>query len=155
MDLVAELSPSTNRLVIADPKKPADTRFLTVVQGTDSGVKAATATAIHSTAGTAYDGAVVANTAVVFPVTVAGNVATTTFSVPSTVTRILVTGLQRSKGYDVTIGAVSGGNKTVRVKTGSALKSDDGGVLGVGFPASKSATQTGYVAGFKKLNPPS
>ena len=153
MDLVAELSPSTNRLVIADPKKPADTRFLTVVQGTDSGAKATVATALHSTAGTAFDGAVVGNTAVVFPVTVAGNIATTTFSVPSTVTRVLVTGLQRSKGYDVTIGAVSGGSKTVTVKTGSSLKSDDGGVIGVDFPASNSPTQTGYVAGFKKLNP--
>jgi hypothetical protein len=41
----------------------------------------------------------------------------------------------------------------VKVTAGSSLKSDDGGVLGVGFPASKSPTQTGYVAGFKKVNP--
>jgi hypothetical protein len=111
------------------------------------------ATAIHSSARTAFDGAIIANTAVVFPVTAADNIATTTFSVPSSVTRILVTGLQRSKGYDLTIGAVSGGSKTVKVTTGGSLKSDDGGVLGVGFPASKSPTQTGYVPGFKKLNP--
>ena len=84
--------------------------------------------------------------------TAANNIATTTFSVPSGVTRILVTGLQRSKAYDVTIGT-AGGSQTVTIKTGTSLKSDDGGVLGVGFPASKSPTQTCYVAGFKKLNP--
>jgi len=39
-----------------------------------------------------------------FPVNAANNIATTTFAVPSAVTRILITGLQRSKGYDVTIG---------------------------------------------------
>jgi hypothetical protein len=152
MDRVADLSVSTNRLVIADPKKPADTRFLTVVQGTDSGVSAATAAAIHSTGGTPFDGAVVANTAVVFPVTAASNIATTTFSVPSTVTRILITGLQRSKGYDVTI-TPAGDTKTVTAKIGTSQQSDDGGVIGIGFPASKSPTQTGYVAGFKMLNP--
>jgi hypothetical protein len=152
MDRVADLSPSTNRLVIADPKKPADTRFLTVVQGSDSSAKADVATAIHSTAGTPFDGAVVGDTVVVFPVKAANNIATTTFSVPSGVTRFLITGLGRSKGYDVLI-ATAGGGKTVTVKAGTSLKSDDGGVIGVGFPVSKTPTQTGYVAGFKMLNP--
>jgi hypothetical protein len=51
------------------------------------------------------------------------------------------------------IASVGGGDKTVTVKAGSLLKSDDGGVIGVGFPASKTPLQTGYVAGFKMVNP--
>ena len=124
-----------------------------MVQGTDAAAKASVAIAVHSTAGTPYDGAVVGTTAVVFPVNAVNNIATTTFAVPSAVTRILITGLQRSKGYDVTIGT-AGDNKTVTVKTGASLKSDDGGSSrGPVSRHRKARPRPAMSAGFKKVNP--
>jgi hypothetical protein len=154
MDQVAELSVSTNRLVIADPKKPADTRFLTVVQGTDSAVKADTATVIHSTSGVAFDGAYVGTTSVVFPVTLPATITGTSYSVPSTVTRHLITGLTPGAHYTVNT-VTAGGQTKVTLTTGGTQVADIGGVIGVGFPASKTATLGGGVAGFKMVNPPS
>ncbi len=152
MDRVADLSTSTNRLLIADPKKPANTRFLTVVQGTDSSAKADTATLIHSTSGTAFDGAYVGTISVVFPVTVPATVSGTIYSVPSTVTKHLITGLTPGAHYTVTMATAAGQTK-ITLKTGGSLIADIGGVIGVGFPASATATQGGKVAGFKKLDP--
>ena len=152
MDRVADLSVSTNRLVITDPKMPADTRFLTVVQGTDSAAKADTATLIHSSSGVAFDGAYVGTTSVVFPVTIPATVTGTVYSVPSTVTRYLITGLTPGAKYTVTM-ATNAGQTTVTLKAGGSLIADIGGVIGVGFPASATATIGGSVAGFKMLNP--
>jgi len=154
MDQVADLSVSTNRLLISDPKMPADTRFLTVVQGTDSNAKADTATLVHSTSGVAFDGAYVGKTSVVFPVTVPVAVSGTVYSVPSTVTRHLITGLTPGAKYTVTT-ATSGTQTKVTVKAGGSLTADIGGVIGIGFPASATATLGGSVAGFKMVNPPS
>ncbi len=43
----------------------------------------------------------------------------------------------------------------VTLKTGGSTVADIGGVIGVGFPASKTATIGGSVAGFKMVDPPS
>src|SRR6202034_3843235 len=103
----------------ADPKKSANTRFLTVVQGTDAATKADTATVIHSTGGVAFDGAYVGTTSVVFPVTLPATIAGTSYSVPSTVTHHLITGLVPGAHYTVKA-TTAGGQTKVTLTTGGA-----------------------------------
>jgi hypothetical protein len=152
----AILEPAIDRLVIEDPAKPKDTRFLTVIQGTDAAATALTATAIHSSAGVAFDGAWIGNTAVMFPVTVPGNGVTggMTYSVPSTVTRQLITGLVPGKAYSVKL-TKSGSHTIVTLTVGGALAADVGGVAGVGFPVSITPTMGGKHIGFTMVGPQS
>jgi hypothetical protein len=63
------LETANDRLIIEDKSEPLDVRYLTVLQGSDANVAADPATAIHSIAGAAFDGASVGNTAMVFPTT--------------------------------------------------------------------------------------
>jgi hypothetical protein len=54
------LDTSRDRLVIEVPANPLSTQFLTVLQGSDVGAQKWVASALHSTAGLSFDGAVVA-----------------------------------------------------------------------------------------------
>jgi hypothetical protein len=56
--------------------------------------------------------------------------------------------------YIVTTVTAAGQTK-VTLKAGGSTVADIGGVIGVGFPTSKTATIGGSVAGFKMVNPPS
>jgi hypothetical protein len=47
------------------------------------------------------------------------------------------------------------GQTKVTLTTGGTQVADIGGVIGVGFPASKTTTIGGSVVGFKMVNPPS
>jgi hypothetical protein len=151
-DAPSLLETCTNRLVIEDATNPASTRFLTVLQGTDSGVAADAATAVASAAGTAYAGAYVGNTVAMFPVSLGGSFASTSYAVPSSVTRHLVTGLVPGAGYTVSTKS-SGGTTTVTVTAGGATVADIGGVVAVGFPASADPTIGGTKAGWTLTNP--
>ncbi len=51
--------------------------------------------------------------------------------------------------------ATAAGQTKVTLKTGGSMVADIGGVIGVGFPTSKTATIGGSVVGFKMVNPPS
>ncbi len=127
----AELETANSELKIEDPANPSDVRFLNVIQGADgNGVKDA-ATLVQSTAGTAFDGAVVKNMAVMFPSAWNGGFSTTTYSIPNTVTAQLVTGLTANAGYDVTV-IPNGSNADVTIAPGSQLTADAGGVLKIG-----------------------
>jgi hypothetical protein len=139
--LVAALEPSTDRLVITDTASPASTRFLNVLQGTDAGTPADLATHIASSAGTAFDGAVVGNTDVMFTVQ-PGNFTSLTYSVNLAVTQHLITGLSPSTGYTVTT-TPGDTSTTVVVTTGGTSVTDPAGVLAVGFPQSSLPTQAG------------
>lgn len=119
--------PMTYRLQVEAPGGPRSVRFLHVVQGADGGSAPDPATLLRSTAGTPYEGATVATTAVVFPVELAGPPASTTLPVPPGVTRVLVTGLAPATGYRVD--QQPGGDLTVT--PGGTTMSDSGGVLDV------------------------
>ncbi|MEA2170406.1 MAG: hypothetical protein QOF76_3706, partial [Solirubrobacteraceae bacterium] len=84
--------PMKYRLKVEAPGGPADVRFLNVLQGADGGAAADPAARVKSSAGAVYDGAVVAGTAVLFPVDMTGG-GSTTVPLPAGVKRILVTGL--------------------------------------------------------------
>lgn len=153
VNAVSELDTSYTRLVIEDPANPQSVRFLTVLQGSDASAAADTAFPIHSVAGQAFDGVYFADTAVVFPQTSPGRAnASTTYRVPSTVTRHLITGLKPGAGYDVTLVA-AGGQITVTVGPGTGFTADVGGVIGLGFPAPSAASQGGVMASQKLVGP--
>ena len=105
-----------------------ETRFLHVLQGVDAGGADGDATLVESSAGTPFAGAVVAGTAVLFPVDIAVEVGELTYAVPGGTIRHLVTGLVPGGGYDVETQS-AGGELAVTIRPGSAQTADDGGVL--------------------------
>jgi len=99
-----------------------------VLQGADAGTAADPITLVESGAGTPFVGAVVAGTAVLFPVDAGVEVGELTYAAPAGTARHLVTGLVPGGGYDVETQAANG-EVTVTICPGSAQQADDGGVL--------------------------
>jgi hypothetical protein len=128
INMIAEGEPMQYKLVIAAPTDPADVRFLTVLQGADSGVDAAPATMIQSTGGSAYAGAEVAQTAIMFAVDMKAAFTGTTYLTSSGVTKHIITGLQPGTRYDVTSKTV-GDKMQTTVAAGTTYQADEGGVL--------------------------
>jgi hypothetical protein len=157
VDATAALDTSYDRLIIQDPANPNAERFLTVLQGTDAPTPAAVATSITST-GVAFQGAWVGNTAVMFPQTInpaftSPGLTSMTYQVPSTVTQHMIAGLAPGKAYAIQTTTAAGAT-TVTVSLGGTFIADVGGVISLGFPASKSPTVGGVVIG-KVLRGPS
>ena len=125
---VAQLEPTTNQLKIEDPANPQNIRFLNVIQGADGNAPADAAVLVQSTAGNAFEGAVVKTTAVLFPNVWGTPFTTTTYSIPSAVTTQLMTGLIPNAGYDVAT-VTNGPTATITITPGNQLKADAGGVL--------------------------
>lgn len=106
---IAQLETMTGRLVVEDPSLPTNTRFLHVLEGADGLVTSPNpASLVQSIAGTAFDGAVIVDTAVFFATDLSVAFQGTTLLVPSTVTTVFVTGLTPGSTYGVT--AVNAGN---------------------------------------------
>jgi hypothetical protein len=111
-----------------EPKAmPVDARFLHVLQGAGAGAGADAAVLVRSSGGTAFAGAIVKGTAVMFPVEI-GAVTEVRYTAPASVTRHLVTGLSPGGGYEVGR-QPAGGGVQITVRPGAALKADEGGVL--------------------------
>jgi hypothetical protein len=125
---IAMLESMTGRIVIEAPGNPADTRFLHVLQGADSGVAATPAGVVQSTAGTNYEGAVVGNTAVLFARNYGAAVSTTTYTTADTVTQHFVTGLTPGASYTASA-AIGDGNTTITISAGGPLIADSAGVI--------------------------
>jgi hypothetical protein len=122
----AEYEPMSYRLMIEAPGDPADTRFLTVLQGADEGADAMGAQAIESTGGSDYAGTLVGTTAVLFPVTLGEDVQSLTYSAPHA-TLHYVTGLTPEGGY-----SIRRNGDDVTVTAGGDQLADTGGVLVIG-----------------------
>ncbi|HEV8268688.1 MAG TPA: hypothetical protein VGR00_10655 [Thermoanaerobaculia bacterium] len=127
-NLVAELEPARNRILIEDPSNPNNVRFLTVLQGADAGGAQTPLSVVSSSAGTAFTGALVGAMLVLFPVDVAAPFTSTTFTVTNTATRYLVTGLTPNASYNATF-VPMGSNFQVTVSPGAGHTADSGGVL--------------------------
>jgi hypothetical protein len=121
----------STRLRVDAPNNPANARFLHVVEGADAGASAAPSVRIQSTAGTAFDGAVVAGRAVLFPVDVdyAASFATTTYTVPASAAQQVVTGLVPNGSYNAAVTAQGGNLQITLTAGGSQHTADAGGVL--------------------------
>lgn len=124
--------PITHRLRVEAPNRPRHATFLHVLQGADPQTQADPATTVTSTSGTAYVGAVVAGTAVLFPADLGGPFESTTYQVPEDTLRHLITGLEPGASYDVDVTATASGAE-VTVRLGSTLRADGGGVVDVSF----------------------
>jgi hypothetical protein len=125
---IAQLEPSTHRLVIENPANATDVRFLHVLQGADAATPADLTALVQSTAGTSFDGALILDTIVMFKRDMASPFASVTYTVPNTTAHHYVTGLAANAGYTVT--AVSAGTTAqIVITTGGTSSTDAAGVL--------------------------
>ncbi|MBI5424193.1 MAG: hypothetical protein HZA32_08890 [Opitutae bacterium] len=125
------------RLFTEAPGAPQEARFLHVLQGTDAGVATPDATQlIQSTAGAAYEGAVVGPSAILFKKNLTDTVATLTYVAPAAVTQHYITGLTPFAGYAVAqLATADGTSVTLTADAAATLHADGGGVLTLGVAA--------------------
>jgi hypothetical protein len=116
------------RLRVEAPGGPTRARFLHVLQGVDPGGAANEVLLIESNGGTPYAGAVVGETAVLFPGDLGEDVRELTYTVPAAARRHLITGLVPGSGYDSET-QVDGSRLVVTIRPGTGQTADDGGVL--------------------------
>jgi len=116
------------RLRVEAPGGPQTARFLHVLQGADAGANADAVTLIQASA---FTGAVVRNTVVLFPNELSSPLSTITYSVPSTVASHRVTGLTPNGAFAVSTRTV-GSNVEVTITSGGTARADSGGVLTFG-----------------------
>lgn len=124
----AQLEPSTHRLVLEDPANPTDVRFLAVFQGTDANAAVDPTALVQSTAGTAFDGALIVDTVVMFKHDMAAPFASVSYSVPDTTVHHYVTGLAPATGYTVAT-QTAGNTIQVTIALGGSATTDSAGVL--------------------------
>jgi hypothetical protein len=135
-NLVADLEPTSYRLVVEDPANPTDVRFLHVLEAADAGVAAGTPEVVQSASGTPFQGAAIAGSLAIFPVDPSVAFAGTSWVAPSEVALQVVGGLTPGAGYTVSTQAASGGT-LVTVALGGSTTADAGGVLVVTSTASQ------------------
>lgn len=123
---VANEEPMQHRLLVEATGGPASARFLHVLEATGGGA-AEEATLIESSNGS-YQGAAFGSRAVLFPVRLSTAFDTLTYTVPSAVTRHLISGLTPNGAYTVTRSA-AGALAVVSVTAGGTQRADDGGLL--------------------------
>jgi hypothetical protein len=125
---VAELEPTRFRLMVEDPARPTDVRFLHVIEAADAGSAVGSTRALHSSAGAAFQGAAVAGAVVMFPVDPGAAFAGTSWTAPTGTGLQLVGGLTPGGRYGVSVAPASGG-LLVTVASGGAGVADAAGVL--------------------------
>jgi len=116
------------RLRVEAPGGPRDVRFLHLLQGVDPGATADEAALVESDGDGAFEGVVVGDTAVLFPVQVGAEPGELSYTVPAAAVRHLITGLVPGGGYDVVAEPAADGLR-VTVRGGTTELADDGGVL--------------------------
>jgi hypothetical protein len=107
---------------------PKNVRFLHVLEGADGTASVDAASLVQSSGGTAFDGAVVNGSVVLFPVDLSASFTSLSYSVPAATRAHLVTGLSPGAAYTVTKTTV-GSSVQVMVTKGGSRSVDSGGVL--------------------------
>ena len=125
---VAQLDPTHDEIKIEDPSNPTDVRFLNVLQGADGNVSKDPVTLVQSSSGTAFDGTIVKNTAVMFPNLWGGTFSTTTYTIPNTVTQHIITGMAPNSSYNA-VGLNVGANVQITITPNGSFQANAGGVL--------------------------
>jgi len=125
LSTVAEMEPTRWQLTIENPSRPADVRFLTVLQAADAGAAMVLARRLTSVAGTVFDGAMFGSFAVYFVRSLRAWFHDTTLPRPKPGTTMLITGLPPSTHVQVLLRA-----HRVILRAGSAATvTDSSGVL--------------------------
>ena len=130
---MAELEPSTHRIVIEDPSDPTNTRFLHVLQGANSGVTADATTLLQTTSGTPMQGAILGNAAVLFVVDATASFSGATYSVPAGINRHYITGCTPGAFYTATAALTSTGFVVTVVPSATGVQADSAGALALSF----------------------
>jgi len=126
---IAQLEPTRYILSVEDPGKPADVRFLHVLQAADRGAPMVPAFHLQSTGGTAFEGATFGSTAIYFPVGSDGTFEGTTLLLPSGVHTVLVTGLPAKAAYLIN-NKPRGTGSSIDISRGAAgINADGAGLL--------------------------
>jgi hypothetical protein len=125
---LASGEPMTHRFQVEAPGHPKSARFLHVLQGADAGAAADATTLVESISGTAFAGAVVAGTAVLFPVELDAPFDGTAYVVPAGVNTHLISGLTPNAGFTVAREPAGAGEK-ITLSAGGPTMADSGGVL--------------------------
>ncbi|UCC65575.1 MAG: hypothetical protein JSV36_11235, partial [Anaerolineae bacterium] len=130
----ANAEPMQHRLRVEAPGGPQEVRFLHVLQGANAGASADAVTLVQSSSGASFAGALVSDSAVLFPVNLGTPFSGMTYSVPGRTTTHLITGLTPNSGYDV-VTQTTGSDVQVTISSGTAYQADSGGVLAIGMGA--------------------
>jgi hypothetical protein len=122
------MDPMTHRFSAEDPAKPADVRFLHVLQGANANGAKIVPTTVLSSAGVTFEGAVIGTRAVMFKRDLYANFTSTTFTVPATVTERIVTGLAVNGAYTITTQNVAG-DVQITITAGGNVTANAAGML--------------------------
>src|SRR5260370_18923243 len=124
----AQAEPIKFRVKLDAAGEPQTVRFLTLLQGADSGASPENPTYIQSTGGTAYEGVAIHGIAVLFPHNMNDGISMSSlsYSVPASVKILMITGLSANTSYSVSIGS------TITISPGPGITSNAGGVLILG-----------------------
>lgn len=127
---VAELEPGIGRLVVEDASNPTDVRFLHVIQAADKPADRLGTSAVTSTAGNAFSGAVVGTDVALFPVNYGATFAGTSYSAPLTTRKHYVAGLIPGARYSV-LAASNGTNADLVIQPSATgqFTADTAGLL--------------------------
>ncbi len=130
---LAQLEPTHFIFTVEDSTKPADVRFLHVLQGADPGASMVPALYLQSLSGTAFDGAEFGSTAVYFPVNTVSAFTQTVLSAPTGVHAMIVTGLAANASYGVSIQPGGNGNVITLTAGGGGAAADSAGLVRLTF----------------------
>lgn len=127
--------PMKFRLQVEATGNPQEVRFLNVLQGADAGVAVTPPSIVRSTSGTAFEGAIVGEVAVLFAVNLDESLTEVVYTVPFSAPLHIVTGLQPNTGYDLSIfNDPVAQTAQVTLTLGDGIQSDAAGVIIFGIP---------------------
>jgi hypothetical protein len=130
---VAILEPTQYIYTVSDNSKPTDTRFLHVLQAASKGTAMVVASLAHSTSGSMFDGAVFGASAAFFPHSATFAFVASTFTLPSAVHTLYLSGLAPGKTYGLTVTKSATGSTVVVSPSGSGASADSAGLLVIGL----------------------
>jgi len=125
----SEFDPMNYVLTVQDKTLPEDTRFLHVLQGSNANAKMVPAVYLQSKTGTLFDGVVFGTSAVFFTNKADASVTTSTFTVPTSVTTFIVTGLKANASFKVSTQASANTVTVTLTPGGTGNVSDAAGLL--------------------------
>ncbi len=120
-------------MTVQDASKPADTRFLHVLQGSDSSGQMVKATLLKNTTGVGFDGASFGTNAVFFIHTLNASIGTTNFLVPTATTTLAIAGLAPNTAFSLKVTTGATGKTITLTQGGTGFTSDAAGLIKTGI----------------------